>query len=142
VQPFPGARDLIERLHADGYRLCVATSSKEDEMRPALERLGIGDLIEAHAFKSDADRSKPAPDLVRASLDHLGVDAPAALMLGDTPYDIEAAARAGVRTVAFRCGGFPDASLGGALAIFDGPRDLLRRYDHSPFSRRSQRGAA
>jgi phosphoglycolate phosphatase-like HAD superfamily hydrolase len=63
---------------------------------------------------------------------------PRSLSIGDTPYDAEAAGKAGLRTIGFRCGGFAEAGLrdAGCFAIYDGPADLLARYDESAVARR------
>jgi phosphoglycolate phosphatase-like HAD superfamily hydrolase len=63
-------------------------------------------------------------------------------MIGDTPYDVEAASRAGVRAIAFRCGGWTDAALHGAMAIYDGPWDLLAKLSESPIAANYQRRTA
>ena len=81
----------------------------------------------------DADRSKPDPDILVAALEKSGASPERAIMVGDTPYDIEAAGRAGLATIAFRCGGWDDANLQGAIAIYDDPRQLLDRLNQSPF---------
>ena len=83
---------------------------------------------------SDAGRSKPDPDIVQAAFGEVGLTPRDVLMVGDTPYDIEAARRAGLGAVAFRCGGWDDASLADAVAIYDGPADLLARIDGSPLA--------
>jgi phosphoglycolate phosphatase-like HAD superfamily hydrolase len=70
-----------------------------------------------------------------ATLKKLGYPANEVVMIGDTPYDIEAARKVGVGTIAFRCGGWHDADLGGALAVYDGPADLLAHYDTSPLGK-------
>lgn len=140
IQPFPGVRPLLERLREDGLRLVIATSSPGDELEKNLEIAGIADLLEDSTSASDAGRSKPDPDIVKAALDRLDLPAGEVVMLGDTPYDIEAAGKAGVKVVAFRCGGFRDDDLKGALAIYDGPADLLARYGESPL-RTSESGA-
>lgn len=134
LRALPGARELLERFRADGLRLVVATSAKSDEMHALLDLCGARSLIDEHTSSDEAERSKPDPDIVRAALDKARVAPHEALMLGDTPYDIEAAARADVRTVALRSGGWDDAELGGALAIYDDPRALLERYLDSPFA--------
>ena len=135
LRPFPKARTLVERMRADGLTVVVATSANEDEMTPLLERAGVADLVEAATSSSDAERSKPDPDIVKAALDRGGHPARATIMLGDTPYDIEAAGRAGVAVIAFRCGGWwKDEDLAGALAIYDGPADLLAHLDRSPLA--------
>lgn len=132
LRPFPGVRPLLERMREAGSRLVVATSAPEEEMRPLIEIAGIRDLLEERTSADDADSSKPDPDIVHAALDRLGLKPEEAAMLGDTPYDIAAAGRAGVGVIAFRCGGFRDEDLAGALAIYDGPADLLERWEESP----------
>lgn len=132
IRPFPGVRALLERIRQDGLRLVVASSSPADELEKGLEIAGVADLLEESTSASDAGRSKPDPDVVRAALDRLGLPAYQVVMLGDTPYDIQAAGKVGIDVITFRCGGFKDEDLKGALAIHDGPWDLLARYDSSP----------
>ncbi|HST76588.1 MAG TPA: HAD family hydrolase [Acetobacteraceae bacterium] len=135
VTAFPHVRTLALRLVEDGYRLAIATSAKEDELRPLVERAGIADLLVAHS-SSDAGASKPDPDIVQAALEGAKVGAEDAIMVGDTPYDVQAAQRAGVRIVALTCGGWSAADLKGAIAVYADPADLLARYEGSPFARR------
>jgi HAD superfamily hydrolase (TIGR01509 family) len=135
LRPFPGARALLERMKRDGLSLVVASSASNEDLGKLLDRAGVHDLIEEKTSSSDAEESKPDPDIVHAALRSAGIEAGEAIMLGDTPYDVEAAGRAGVRCVAVRCGGWGDGDLAGAVAIYDGPDDLLRRYDESPFAR-------
>ncbi|HET7463883.1 MAG TPA: HAD family hydrolase [Longimicrobium sp.] len=132
-QPFPRARELLERFRDDGMQLVVATSASKDDMAALLKAAGVADLIEAKTSSSDADKSKPSPDIVEAALENAGCDPSGAVMLGDTPYDVEAANRAGVRCVALRCGGWNDDALSAAIAIYQDPADLLAHYDTSPF---------
>ena len=101
VRAFPGAQALLVRLREEGLRLAVASSSKPD------------------------------PDIVTAALKRLGEPPAQAVMVGDTPYDVEAARAAGIGSLAFRCGGWDDAGLEGALAVYDGPMELLQRYGQS-----------
>jgi phosphoglycolate phosphatase-like HAD superfamily hydrolase len=61
------------------------------------------------------------------------------VLVGDTPYDLEAAARAGIDAIAFRSGGWDDAALARAIAIFDGPEHLLAELDRLPLLTRSSR---
>jgi HAD superfamily hydrolase (TIGR01509 family) len=132
----PGAHDLVGRLRENGLELIIATSAKEDELNALLEQVRLNDLIPRRTTSDDAEDSKPDPDIVRAALDRGRLDPRGALMLGDTPYDIEAAERAGVPTVALRCGGWwADDALGGALAIYQDPAELVREYTRSPFAR-------
>jgi HAD superfamily hydrolase (TIGR01509 family) len=133
VRPFPHARDLLERFRAAGIRLTVASSAKPDELDAMLERIGVRELIET-ATSGGQQPSKPDPDTVAGVLERAGVAPDQALMLGDTPYDVEAAGRAGVQIVALRCGGWDRPELDGAIAIYDDPADLLAHFDESPFA--------
>jgi HAD superfamily hydrolase (TIGR01509 family) len=133
----PGAHELIARLRDDGLRLVIATSAREQELNALLEQAGLSDLIDRRTTSDDAEDSKPDPDIVHAALQKGQLEPEAALMLGDTPYDIEAAERAGVSSVAFRCGGWwADDALRGATAIFDDPAELVREFARSPFGKR------
>jgi HAD superfamily hydrolase (TIGR01509 family) len=132
LRPFPDVRPLLERMRAAGLRLVIATSSPTEELEPAIDLAGIRDLLEERTSADDADSSKPDPDIVQAALAELGLRQEEAVMLGDTPYDIAAAGQAGLGVIAFRCGGFSDEDLTGALAVFDGPADLLERWEESP----------
>ena len=136
LRPFQGARALLERMRADGYRLVVASSASEEDLGLLLEKAGVADLVEERTSSGDAESSKPAPDIVEAALASAGVEPREALMLGDTPYDVEACLRAGVPIVALRSGGWDDRALRGAAAVYDDPADLLARYDASPLARR------
>jgi HAD superfamily hydrolase (TIGR01509 family) len=133
LRPFPRARDLLARMHQDGLRLVVATSAQEDEMNALLEKTGGSEFFDQATSSDDAERSKPDGDIVAAALHKARCAPHESLMLGDTPYDIEAASAAGVRAVALRSGGWSDADLRGAVAIYDDAADLLARYDASPF---------
>lgn len=136
IRPFPHARELLLRMHRDGLRLVVATSAGEREMAALLGILNIAHLLFSRTSSDDAERSKPDPDIVHAALERAGTGPSGALMLGDTPYDVAAAQRAGVHTVALTCGGWQREALGGAIAVYASPGDLLARYDDSPFAQR------
>jgi HAD superfamily hydrolase (TIGR01509 family) len=135
IRGFPHARELLERMRAAGLALVVATSAKEEEMKKLLGIVGVADLLHDEATKDDAKRSKPDPDIVGAALERAGVGPEWAIMLGDTPWDIEAARKAGVGTVALECGGWREPDLTGAIAVYRDPSDLLRAFDESPFAR-------
>ena len=134
VRPAPGARALLERLRDRGLALVVATSAADDELGALLERAGIADLVDDHTSSSDVENSKPDPDIVVAAARKTGHPASSLVMLGDTPYDVEAAQRAGVAIIAVRCGGWEDADLAGAAAVYDDPAHLLRELDRSPLA--------
>ena len=131
VRPFPGARELLDRMRADGLRLVVATSASGDELRGLLHALGAEWLLEEATSSSDADRSKPDPDIVHVAIDKAGVSPDQCVMIGDTPYDVKAATDAGVRIIGVRCGGWGDDELSGAVAVYDDPKDLLDQYSSS-----------
>lgn len=131
----PGAKELVKRLQQEGLRLIVATSAKKAELNAMLEQVGLDDLIDRKTSASDAEKSKPDPDIVEAALEKAALSARATLLLGDTPYDVEAAARASVETVALLCGGWDADALRGAIAIYRDPADLLARFTSSPFCR-------
>jgi len=124
LDPTPGARQFVQALKAHGARIVIATSSNEKELGPLLEQARVADLIE-RATSSDDGASKPDPDIIRAALAEANLAPAEAVMVGDTPYDIEAAARSGVKTIALRCGGWwTDAALAGSAAIYDDPAAL------------------
>jgi HAD superfamily hydrolase (TIGR01509 family) len=135
LKPAAGARELLQRFRDEGMKLVVATSARGEEMQKLLEQAGVADLVEDATSASDADASKPEPDIVAAALEKTGCPAAEVRMIGDTPYDVEAARRAGVAIVGVRSGGWNDAALAGALAVYDDPADLLRHYERSPFAR-------
>jgi HAD superfamily hydrolase (TIGR01509 family) len=135
LEAFPDAVQLVERMRDDGLTLVVATSASGEDLQGLLRRAGLEWLVEDATNADDADESKPAPDIIEAALKKSGAAASHAVMIGDTPYDIEAAARAGVRSIALRCGGWRDQDLGGASEIYDAPADLLLHYDESLLGR-------
>ena len=135
LRPFPATRDLVARLKDDGYTLAIASSAKEDELHQLLEIAGVADLIPLRTSSDDAERSKPDPDIVAAALKQSGCSADTAVMIGDTPYDIEAAQRAGLRAVGFECGGWRREDLIGAAAVYRDAGDLLAHYAESLFAR-------
>jgi HAD superfamily hydrolase (TIGR01509 family) len=132
LQPFADAGRLVAAVKAQGYTVVAASSAKRDELQRLLAIAGADDLMDGSTSSDDAENSKPDPDIIHAALARAGVAAAEAVMIGDTPYDIEASQRAGVAIIAFRSGGWPDAQLKGAIAIYDGPWDLLGRLDGSP----------
>ena len=134
LRPTPGAKELLHHMHAKGLKLVVASSAKKDELVPLLRVCGADRVIEQQTSSDDADKSKPDPDIVHVALKRIGLPADETAMLGDTPYDVEAGNRAGVRGIALRCGGWDDKGLTGAVAIYDDPADLLAHYDSSPLA--------
>ncbi|MEP6592555.1 MAG: HAD family hydrolase [Acidobacteriota bacterium] len=131
---FAGVRPLLQRLKDDGFVLAVASSAQATELDPLLEAAGVRDLIDTKTSSDDAEESKPDPDIVAAALKRIGCPAGRATMIGDTPYDVEAARGAGVRVVAFACGGWHATELK-ADEVYADAADLLRRYETSLFAR-------
>ncbi len=132
LQPFDGARDLVSAIKERGYFAVAASSASRKDLKALLEVAHARALMDDRTSSDDAEDSKPHPDIVQAALKKVKASPSEAVMIGDTPYDIEAARRAGVPTIAFRCGGWQDADLKGAIAIYDGPLDLLTYIDTSP----------
>jgi HAD superfamily hydrolase (TIGR01549 family) len=129
LQPTPGARPLLEYLLERGTQLVIATSADDREMEALLQRAGVDDLLPQRASRDDASESKPDPDIVHAALTRFSARPESSVMIGDTPYDIEAARRAGIGAIALRCGGhWSDGDLRNAVAIFDDPAALLARW--------------
>ena len=123
----------MQRLKDDGLTLVVATSAKGEELKVLLKRAQIDDLIEEATTSDQVDESKPNPDIVKAALEKGRLRAAETILIGDTPYDVESAKRAGVRVIAVRCGGH-DADLQAAIAVYDNPADVLEHLAQTPLS--------
>jgi HAD superfamily hydrolase (TIGR01549 family) len=137
VRPFPRVRELLERAHSDGKKIALASSGKADEVEYYQKLIGIRDLVDCQTTADDVAHSKPKPDVFIAALRMLGHLAPEqAIAIGDTPYDIEAAKKIDLATIALLCGGFLEEELrdAGAIAIFRDPADLLDHYYQSPLA--------
>jgi phosphoglycolate phosphatase-like HAD superfamily hydrolase len=128
IQPFPGTRELVQRLADDGFDLVVASSASEEDLSALLETAGVADLIRSATSAGDADASKPDPDIVQEAIGRANVGREGLLMLGDTPYDVEAARRARVPIIAVRSGGWDRPDLDGAAAVYEDMADLLDHY--------------
>ena len=133
LTPTPGAAAFIAWLLESRLAVVVATSAKEEEVQALLTICAGQALVKDATTSDDTERSKPDPDILVVALEKSGPPPHRAIMIGDTPYDIEAARRTGLATIAFRCGGWDDAKLQGSIAIYDDPRQLLDRLDQSPF---------
>jgi len=139
LRPVPGARDLVLRVKGDGLKAIVATSAKDQELKGLLKAAHVEDLMEERATASDAKHSKPDPDIVHAAIEDSGISSDHLVMIGDTPYDVEAASRAKLRTIAFLSGGWTEETLKGAIAVYAGPADLLAHYDSSLLGKNANR---
>jgi HAD superfamily hydrolase (TIGR01509 family) len=134
VEPFAGARELLSELVRRGSTVVLASSAKAEEVDVYLDLLDGRDLAAGWTTAADVEATKPEPDLVHAALAKAG-DAEA-VMVGDTTWDCEAAARAGVGTIAVLTGGFSEQELreAGAAAVFRSVDELRRRLDETPFA--------
>jgi HAD superfamily hydrolase (TIGR01509 family) len=132
VSPFDGARELLAALKDRGHTVVLASSAKEDEVERYLDLLEARELADAWTTSADVEQTKPDPDLVAAAMRAAGDLS--AVMVGDTTWDVEAAARAEVKTIAVLSGGFSEAELraAGAVAVFESPRELREHLDTTP----------
>jgi HAD superfamily hydrolase (TIGR01509 family) len=129
LEPTRGAPELVERLRSAQLRIGIASSAEGEELDGLLAVCGASDLADATPPPDQVEGSKPEPDVVQAALRKLGQPAREVLMLGDTPYDVEAAGRAGVGIIALRSGGWSAGDLQGAVAVYDDPADLLSDFE-------------
>lgn len=132
VVAFHGVRSLFERLRGDGVAVALASSAAGDELARYKKIAQIEDLVPVETSSDDAEKSKPHPDIVEAALARLRPAARhRALFVGDTPYDAEAAARAGLLSIGLTCGGWSAADLrhAGCLSVYAHPADLLAHYE-------------
>ncbi len=132
VEPFDGARELIEELKDRGHAVVLASSAKSDEVDHYLDLLDARELVDAWTDSSDVEATKPEPDLVHAAIDKAGGGE--AVMVGDSTWDCEAAGRAGIETVAVLTGGFSEAELreAGAVIVFQSIDELRERVGETP----------
>jgi phosphoglycolate phosphatase-like HAD superfamily hydrolase len=135
VKPFPKVRELFQRIKQDNKRIALASSAKADELDIYIKITRVEDLIESETSSRDALESKPYPDIFEAALQQLpriGLDK--VIVVGDTPYDAEAAAGANLQTVGLLCGGWKEPALrrAGCIAVYKNPADLLAHYRESP----------
>ncbi len=131
---FPQVKELFKRLLADGKRIALASSAKEDELEKYKEVAGIGDLIHTETSPDDAEKSRPHPDTFEAALRKLGDIKPDdVVVVRDTPYDAEAASKAGLRTIGLLCGAWSEKDLkqAGCVVVYKDPADLVEHYGSS-----------
>jgi HAD superfamily hydrolase (TIGR01549 family) len=137
VKAFPKVRDLFQRVKDEGLQIALASSAKADELKTYKKIANIEDLVEEETSSDDAEKSKPHPDIFEAALSRLDDTHPSeTIVVGDTPYDAEAAGKAGLQTIGLLSGGFPEEDLraAGCARIYRNPADLLANYDISPLA--------
>jgi len=132
VEPLEGARDLLTVLRERVDKVVLASSAKEEEVERHVDLLGARELADGWTTSADVEATKPEPDLVLAAVEKAGADE--SLLIGDTPWDVEAARRAGVQTATVLTGGFSVDELrdAGAIAVFESIPELLDRIDELP----------
>ena len=136
VSVMRSARELIESLKQRGHAVVLASSAKEDEVERYLDLLDARDLADDWTTSADVEATKPEPDLVRAALDKAGTDPSDAVMVGDTPWDVKAASKAEVGTIAVLTGGFAPEELSdaGAVAVYESVAELCEKLDDTPLA--------
>lgn len=132
TRPFEGARELLVELKRRGHTVVLASSAHADDVEHYLDQLEARDVVDDWTTSADVEETKPAPDLITAALRKSG--GLSAVMIGDTVWDVEAAARAELKTVALLTGGFAEAELreAGAVDVFENPRALREALDVTP----------
>jgi HAD superfamily hydrolase (TIGR01509 family) len=139
LRPLPGAAELLRATAKRGLAVVLASSAKEPELERLRQVIGADDVISAATSSSDAEQSKPAPDILQAALDQSDVDPRRAVFVGDSVWDVRAAARLGIPCIGLTCGGSSAAELSdvGTIATYDDPAALLAALDESAIGRLS-----
>ena len=134
VRPLKGSRELIVELKDRGHAVVLASSAKQHEVDHYLDLLEARDLADDWTTSADVEATKPEPDLVHAALEKAGGGD--GVMIGDSTWDIEAARRAGIETLAVMTGGFSVAELreAGAAAVYESVDELRRALDETPLA--------
>jgi len=144
IRPFSLVRELLERIRQDGMKITLASSAKEDEVEEYKKLLKITDLVDEATSADDAEQTKPCPDIFAAALHRLGnPPVQEVIVIGDTPYDAQAASALDIRCIGVLSGGFSEKELrdAGCVAVFRGPAELFARYDESPLKNLLQKAA-
>jgi HAD superfamily hydrolase (TIGR01509 family) len=142
IELLPGARALLDAVADLGLQVILATSAPENELSILRKVLQRDDIVSANTSSGDVDTAKPDPDIVRVALDRAGVGPDRAVFVGDSVWDVAAAARAGVECLCLRSGGISQAELEyvGATAVFDDPADLLAHLGDTRIDRLTMPG--
>ncbi|MGH2833338.1 MAG: HAD family hydrolase [Solirubrobacteraceae bacterium] len=126
VQSLQGAREMLRDLHEDGHTIVLASSAKPSEVEHYVDLLEARELADSWTSSEDVEATKPEPDLVNCALKRVGAQPRQAVMIGDSPWDAQAAARAGVRMYAVMTGGFSEEELceAGAIEVYESVTEL------------------
>ena len=133
ICPLPGARDLLAQCAALGLAVVIATSSPQRDLDALRKALDADPYLEAVTTSTDADESKPSPDILLAALERAELSADHVVFVGDAVWDVVASTRLGIRCIGLESGGTSDAELrqAGAVETWKDPADLLRNLDNS-----------
>lgn len=132
LKAFPATKELLETFKAQGLKLAIATSASKDDLKALLKQAQLENIVDEKTDSSDAENSKPDPDIIESAIEKIGLKPQSLYMLGDTPYDLEAAKKAGVKSIAFTCGGWDRENLKQADFIFEGPEEMLQVLKENP----------
>jgi len=137
LRAFAGAKELLGQCHDHGLAVALASSARERDLHVMRSVLDADAFIDAATSSNDAEESKPAPDILVAALEALGIDAGNAVYVGDAVWDMKAAAALGIPAIGVTCGGISAAELrdAGAVEVYEGPRDLLENLGSSAIGR-------
>jgi HAD superfamily hydrolase (TIGR01509 family) len=136
IQPFSAVPELLLKLRDSNVQIAVGSSAKADELSTYLDIAGITDLVDVIVSSEDVNQSKPAPDVFEVALKKLGADPASVMVIGDSPYDAQAANKIGLRTIGVLTGSFPEKSLldAGCIAVYPGPAALYASFAKSPLA--------
>ena len=113
IREFPGIAESLQRLRAAGVKVAVVTSKRRRSVEMALEALPSLDLVvDRFVTLEDTTEHKPNPEPLLKGLELVGnVPKENAVYVGDSPFDVQAAKAAGLRSVAVSWGAFPEETL-------------------------------
>jgi phosphoglycolate phosphatase-like HAD superfamily hydrolase len=132
IKVFPKVRELFERLKSDEKQTALASSAGEDELKEYKKLLNLGDLVEKETNADDAEEAKPEPDIFLAAFDKLkNVEKKNVLIIGDTPYDAEAATKANLKINGVESGGWTREKLTetGCAEVYKDIAEIFENYD-------------
>lgn len=137
VAPFPQAHELLTRVDCAGRQVVLASSASKEELDYYIALLELKGIVSVSTTSDDVEKTKPAPDIFAVALKKIApIRADEVIVVGDTPYDMEAAAKCGIAGVAVRSGRFPEADLrsAGAICLYEDVATILTDFDRSPLS--------
>lgn len=141
IRPFESARTLLQTCAESGLAVALASSAHERDLHVLRSLLDAEPWIDCATSSADAAESKPSPDILLAALEKLHLKAADVAFVGDSVWDVQAAARLGIETIGLTCGGISAAELfeAGAVEVYSGPRALLQRLDESSIGKLAHR---